>query len=68
MALLFSAITTAPEPFPIANGQFWIVTVIALLAALFIGWRAFGGRWRRRKTKPRKTSATLTIEGKSVDR
>lgn len=60
--------TSATEPFPISDTQFWLVSVIALLAAIFIVWRALGGRLRRRKPKPRKSSATLTIEGKVVDR
>lgn len=68
--MMFATTTTAtPQSgFPIGDAQFWIVTAIAAIALAFVMWRLFGGRWRRRKPKTRKTSATLTIEGKSVDR
>lgn len=55
--------------FPIGDWQFWIVSVVAASALAFILWRALGKRLRRRRAhRPRRTSATLTIEGRAPRR
>ncbi len=59
-----------PAPLPVGDWQFWVVTVLAIIAA---GWLLRGvlpipalrARLRRNKQTKR---ATLTIDGQSVSR
>jgi len=51
---------------PVNDWQFWVVTLITLAAVGFIAWRLVGGRLRKRRSRPTKTRATLTIEGAPV--
>lgn len=57
--------TAAPPKFPVGDWQFWIVTTVAIVAAVWLfrrllPKRLFGGH--RRGGKP----ATLTIGGRAV--
>lgn len=58
---------TAPAGFPVGDWQFWVVTTIALVAAIWLLRRLLPKRLfsaHRRPVKP----ATLTIAGKAVVR
>lgn len=50
---------------PVDDWQFWVVTALVLLAALWIARGLLPGR---RKNKAQQRRATLTIGGKPVER
>ncbi len=51
---------------PVHDWQFWVVTALAGAALLFIVRNLVPARWWRRK--PRGKAASLTIEGRSVEK
>lgn len=56
--------------FPVHDWQFWVVTAAMLGALLWIVWGVLpiGSLKRRRARKRRMRRASLTVEGKPVDR
>lgn len=48
--------------------QFWVVSVIALLAGLWIVWHMVPKKWLNRHKQGTSTRATLTVSGKAVSR
>lgn len=56
--------------FPVHDWQFWVVTAAMLGAALWIVWGVLPiqSLKRRRARKRRTRRASLTVEGKPIDR
>lgn len=63
------AVTPPPAPtaLPLADPQFWIVTLAALGAGLWILWRMIPKSLFAKHRRARGKRATLTVGGKAVD-
>lgn len=48
--------------------QFWVVSVVALLAGLWIIWRMVPKKWLSNNKRGTSTRATLTVSGKTISR
>lgn len=55
------------HPFPVADWQFWVVTLIALGAASWIAVKLFPRRLLGKRRRPPARRATLTIGGRPVE-
>jgi len=53
---------------PVHDWQFWVVTALALVAALTTARKLLPARWRPWGRKPRGRGATLTVGGRTVKR
>lgn len=55
------------QGFPISDWQFWLATLVALLALLFLLRNPLRRLLRRGRPRARSHKAALTIEGAPVD-
>jgi len=58
---------TTTHPLPLADPQFWIVTLAALGAGGWLLWRLLPASVFLKRRKAKSTRATLTVGGKSVN-
>ena len=60
---------TGPTPstgLPLHDWQFWVATLVALLAAAWMFWRMFGGMIKRRRGRGATRRVELTLDRRAV--